>query len=126
MTTDTLPVPASTFGAFRICEHGRGIAYTAHMEWTGLAAVQAVVRQADRAGILCPAALHDGRMLTDGCHTHHAVLDLLRDNGDIVNELCIPDVAAWEWWARAVELRPSSSDCSACAVVGLATAEPGD
>lgn len=45
-----------------------------------------------------------------GCtvREHYAVLDVA---GDIIGDWCVPDRAAWDRWARAVELRATVSDC---------------
>lgn len=54
---------AVTFGAFRECEHGCGIAYRAVMEATGVAIVAAVEQAAHRSGVQC--------LSTDPAHAEH-------------------------------------------------------
>jgi hypothetical protein len=94
---------AHTLGAFRACSHGDAIAYAATLESNGPAAVAAILTQLRRR-----------RYLTDhaaiGCR-HHAVLDILNDNDQIVDTICIPDRSAFDHLREALRLRVTSSDC---------------
>jgi hypothetical protein len=98
-------------GALTICEHDLGTNYRPVMEWSGPRATRTVLAAAERAGMVHPA--------TAACpRSHAAVLDLLDADGDIVDDRCIPTPEAWAWWCRAVEFRPSSSDCCRCSPDG--------
>lgn len=88
-----------------------GLSYRAVMEWTGPAAVLAVLRAGTKAG-----ALHgptSPEELSAGCgdHGHYAVLDLIDADDEVIGDWCIPTREAWGWWARAVELRATSAGC---------------
>ncbi|HEY9418137.1 MAG TPA: hypothetical protein VIQ30_25535 [Pseudonocardia sp.] len=99
-----------TLGAFRGCdahEREHGINYAAVMEWTGPAAVDRILRAAEDEGIWC--ALRDD---DDYDHQHcYATLDVRSEDGDILDDLCIPTGEAFAWWTRAVELRADMADC---------------
>jgi hypothetical protein len=101
--TITASSTAHTLGAFRACPHGDAIAYAATRESNGPAAVAAILTQlrrrryrTDHAGI--------------GCR-HHAVLDVINDNGQLVDTICVPDSAAFDHLRQALSLRLTRSDC---------------
>lgn len=109
-------------GAYRGCdahEGHHGMTYRAVMEWTGPAAIVAVVKAAATAGAIHGPASPDeavnaeGARAVSGCtiREHCGALDLLDAEDDIVGDWCIPTREAWDWWVRAVELRATSSDC---------------
>jgi hypothetical protein len=107
-----------TVGAFRVCgQHpGCGIAYRAVLESTGPRAVFALLAAAHAAGVRCgiwplAGAPGDRAGSRASCREHFAVLDVVDREGDIVGDYCIPTAEAWEWWARAAELRQTGADC---------------
>lgn len=120
-----LPNGVETIEAFRICPHGLGIAYQAHLESTGPAAVEALLSAAERRGAILDAAqtLDAARdFVKAGMSTCH-VLDLVNGDGDILDDRLIP-VHAWVWWSAAAGLKPVSADCPACESAGYQEAYP--
>lgn len=109
-----IPDGVVALGIFRACDHGNGIRYELDMDGaiTRTGAV-VVLRAAAAAG-----ALHGGHGPE---HAHcYAVLDLLNARDDIVDDRCIPDLAAWAWWQRGAIIRAVASDCRTCEPDGWA------
>ena len=94
---------AHTLGAFRACRHGDAIAYAATLESNGPAAVAAIIKQIRRRRYLTD---HSGL----ACR-HHAVLDVMNDNGQIIDTICVPNRAAFDHLREALSLRVTDSDC---------------
>lgn len=101
--TITAASSAHTLGAFRACRHGDAIAYAATRESDGPAAVATIINQLRRR-----------RHLTDHCGLgcrHHAVLDIISGNGQIIDTICVSSRAAFDHLREALSLRATSSDC---------------
>lgn len=122
MSLTTAATDWRTLGACRQCPHGHAIIYRATLETTGPAAVAAALAAGERAGALSP----DPHPAGSPCF---AVLDILAWNEvaemeENVADRCIPTAEAFDWWASAVELRATSSDCPRCEPAAYAATYP--
>lgn len=93
------------FGAFRVCQHGQAVTYSAMMETTGPQVVSRLVIDALAHGTIQPA---------DAKREHYAVLDLLDETGDILGDFYIPTEDDWQWWLGIAGLHPTATDCPTC------------
>lgn len=96
MTTALHP-NASALSAFRILPDGNGRAYTIVEAPAGRAAIERTIRMARAVGYL-----------TEDTDPSYAVLDVLNDNDDIVQDYTIPTAHAFKWWYRRLGLRVAS------------------
>ena len=89
---------AVAVSAFRALPNGVGRQYTASEatsdnKWR---AINHLLRMARACGYIKP---------TSGDCDCYAVLDILDDNDDIVQDFCIPTSRAFGWWYRKLRLR---------------------
>lgn len=74
--------------------------YTVAEPTGGRAQIDRILRQARAVGFIRPAAGADS----------YAVLDVLDENDDIVQDYAIPTATAWRWWYRKLHLRTALSE----------------
>lgn len=92
-TVSTLHNDASGLSALRILKNGRGRFYSAvDGSWR---LIEQTLRMAGAFGFVRDSGGDKG----------YAVLDVLDDEGQIVQDYCIPDALAWRWWKRKLGLR---------------------
>lgn len=90
--------------AFRACRHDAGIGYRATLEAAGPQAVDAIVANLSREGLI-ESAHH---------HGDFAVLDIIDVTGSTVADWAIRTETAFERLREALHLRVTSSDCDEC------------
>lgn len=84
---------ASGLSALRVLKNGRGRFYSAVSGSWRL--IEQTLRQARSCGLVEDA----------GHPERYAVLDVLNDDGEIIQDYVIPNAAAWRWWKRKLGLR---------------------
>lgn len=93
-----LHADAVAVSAFRALPDGSGRQYTASEATSGnkWLAINHLLRMARACGYVKPTC--------GGCDCY-AVLDILNDNDDVIQDFCIPTNRAFGWWYRKLHLR---------------------
>ena len=85
---------AAALSAFRILPDGQGRAYSISEASSGRVAIERSLRIASTLGYVAAAGQES-----------YAVLDVLDDQDDIVQDFAIPTARAFRWWKRQLNLR---------------------
>ena len=100
MAKDPLPEihpNAVRLSAFRAMPDGSGRQYTVSEAPDAWRAIERITRTAWYVGYLRPSH-------TEQCDCY-AVLDILDDSDDVIQDMCIPTANAFRWWYRKLGLR---------------------